>query len=252
MKKIILGAATALALALPSVAAADSATVGLHAGNIDVDGAGDADFYGLNGGWNHDFGNGWNLQADARHDSVDVGVADLGVSSGSVSVGIRNDTYSIYGFAGLTDFVVSGTQVGVGGQYYLNNFVLEASYGHGELDDLNADIDSFEVGATWFFIPDFGVGIEASTGEVELFGTAADSTGYGASAVWRFAGSPVSLQGRYRHDELDTGGGDVEIDTWTLGINLNFGTDTAQEQATRGPSWEGSQNLYERSLVFAF
>jgi len=250
MRKLLLGAAAILAVsATAGVAAADTSTIGVHAGNLEGDSGDDVDFWGLSGGWNHDFSNGWAIQADGEWDRVDIGT-ETGSSYGAIALGTRNDAYSLYGFAGLSDTLASsGISYGIGGEFYVSNFVFGASLGHTDLEQAilpEADLTSLDLDATWFFTPNFGVSGQLGWSEAEVFTSDVDWESYGVGAVWRFAGSPISLTGRYRHDEFDGG----EVDGWRLGVNFNFGTDTAQEQATRGPSWAGARNLYEDSYVF--
>jgi hypothetical protein len=243
----------AVAMMAP-VAAADTTTVGVHTGNIDFD-VDDSDYYGLNGGWTHDFSGGWTIQADGEVNSADIG-ADYGTSYGAVGVGLRNDTYSLYGFVGLGDvFAGSTTFYGVGGQFYTGPFVLGASYGAGESEDFifpAIEVSQFSFDAAWYITPDIGVSAELATGEFDLgFGADADLERYGVGAVWRITGTPISLSGDWRHDELDGGiGGTLEIETLTFGVNLTFGVDTAHEQATDGPSWDGARDIYSTYMQF--
>jgi hypothetical protein len=248
MKKYLWGAAL-LALAAPGLAHADTASVGVHTANVDVEGSDEYDFWGLDGAWSHEFGNGWTLQADGQHDNIDFGLGEVGASYGSVALGKRNEHHAIYGFVGMSDILASnGTSYGAGGQLYFDRFTLDASVTHTDIDGgifLEGETTGFRIGGTWFFTPNLGVGAELSSAEAELLGTEMDGDGYAINAIYRFSG-PVAITGRYRHDDWDAG----EIDAWLLGVSLNFGTETAQEQVNRGPNWNGARRAYEDTFVF--
>ena len=119
MKKFLLSAAAALAIAAPGVAAADSADVGVSFSNTDAGGGFDFDTWSLNGGYVHNLDGNMILQFDGEHNKLDAGGgSDLGVGYGAVNYGVRNDSYSFYGFVGLSDiFAASATNYGIGGQY---------------------------------------------------------------------------------------------------------------------------------------
>src|SRR5262249_23631476 len=117
MKKLILSAAAVAAMVAPGVASADTkAVVGLDYSNTNIDDFDiDLENYGLNGGFSHEFGNGWTLQMDGRHGRVDtdIGFGDLSSSYGALHLGQRTDNYAYAGFIGLDEFFsVSGASVG--------------------------------------------------------------------------------------------------------------------------------------------
>jgi hypothetical protein len=252
MKKILLGAAAMLAVAAPGVAAADSGQVGVHVGGIDVDGSDSLDFYGIDGAYNHGFGNGWEIQADGQHDRVDLGGANTSTSYGAVAFGMRNSGHSLYGHIGTSDFFASsGIQYGVGGQMYFSSATVGLSVGHVDIDDLlipSADLTSADLTGSWFFTPNLAATGELGWAEADIGGSDGDWYSYGIGALWRFTGSPFAVEGRYRHDEYDSG----EVDAWLIGLTLNFGTTTAQEQSQQGPSWDGARRLYEDSALFLY
>jgi hypothetical protein len=248
MKKLMWGAAL-LALAAPNAAFADTASVGVHTANVDVEGSDEYDFWGLDGGWSHEFSGGWVIQADGQHDNVDLDVIETGASYGAVALGMRTDRYAAYGFIGLSDILAaSGTSYGAGGQLYFDRFTLDASVSRTDIEGglfFDGETTAFRLGGMYFFMPNLGVGAELTSAEAELLGTSMDGDGYAINAIYRFNG-PVAITGRYRHDDWDGG----EMDALLFGVSLNFGTESAQEQINRGPNWTGARRAYEDTFVF--
>jgi hypothetical protein len=235
MKKILLGAAAAIAIAAPSVAAADTnAVIGAQYSNTDFDGF-DFDF-------SHDM-HGGVLQMDGRWNRLDIGsgAPDLGTSYGAVHYGVRNDSHSFAGFVGLSDFfALSGTGVGVEGQMFLGAFNLNGSLGFVEYDEL-FDLMNAQVDGAYFITPNLAItGLVAFTEADFDGGSDSDFTTYGVGGEWRFDGSPFSITGGYRNHDFD--GGDA--DTWMLGFNVDLGTGSVQDRTRSGPGFNGADALF--------
>lgn len=249
MKKYFLGAAAAIALVAPGVASAETtAEVGLSIGNVDFDGGGDADLLGLNGAFSHETGNGLTLQVDGGHTRIDAG-PEFGVGHVSASLGMRNDSYAFYGFVGMGDVAaLSSTNLGVGGQLFLDRFTLNGSYGHAEIDTANIDVDSLHIDGTYFFTDNFGLSGELGSAELDA-GGGMDWTTYGIGAVYRFAGSPIAINGGYRVQDFDGGG---EADTFRIGFTYNIGTSSEIERSRRGASFGGARDLADAVNVVLY
>src|SRR5262245_42357781 len=250
MKKYMLAAAAAFALAAPGVAAADSADVGLHVGNINPDGGGDVDVWGIDGAYSHQMDNGWVLQMDGQHDSLDVG-SDIGSSYGAVNLGARSDSHAIYGFAGLSDFAaISFINVGVGGQLYLGNVTVDGSVGYANADDDDLSVTDASVDGTWFFTDNFGLTGRVGWAQVDEGGGGDfDATTLGVGAAWRPDGSNFTFNAGY--DSVDGDGGDGSA--WRLGLTYNIGTSSERERSQSGASFNGGRNLYQDTVgVFFF
>ncbi|HET9231050.1 MAG TPA: hypothetical protein VFO00_07160 [Vitreimonas sp.] len=242
MKKILLGAAAAIAIAAPSVASAETnAVIGAHYGNTDFDGF-DFDSYGINGAFSHDM-HGGVLQMDGRWNRLDIGsgAPDLGNSYGAIHYGMRNDSHSFAGFVGLSDFFsLSGTGVGVEGQMFLGNFNLNGSLGFATYDDA-LDATHVQIDGAYFFTPNLAVTALVGVTEVDFdSGGDTDFTTYGVGGEWRFDGSPFSLTGGYRNHDFD--GGDA--DSWMIGFNVDLGTGSVQERTRSGPGFNGAEALF--------
>jgi hypothetical protein len=248
MKKILLGAAAALAIAAPSVAAADTnAVVGLQYTNTDFDSL-DLDQYGLNGAFSHDLSNGAVLQMDGQMGRVDAGGCCVGSSYGAVHYGWRNDSHAFAGFVGLTDFfVASGLGVGLEGQLYLGNLNLNGSIGHVDFDDFDLDSSSAQVDAAYFFTPNLALTGIVAVSEADFGGSDTDWTTLGIGGEWRFDNSPFSINAGYRNHDFD--GGDA--DSWTIGFAWDLGTGTVQDRTRNGPGLNGARNMFDVMSVLA-
>jgi hypothetical protein len=246
MRKILLGAAAAFAIAAPSVAFADSGSVGVHIGNIEPDAGSDVDYWGMDGAYSHDLQNGWTMQMDGTHESLDVG-GDLGLSYGSVSLGMRNDNHALYGFAGLSDVsALSFFNIGIGGQLYISQATINASLGHASGDSGGGDLEvtNLHIDGTWFFTDNFGISAEAGWAEADFAGTDQDTDMYGVGGVYRFANSPFSINGNYRSVDQDS----FEFDVWQIGFSYNFGTGSERERSQSGSSWNGGESLFDGTV----
>lgn len=237
MKKILMGAAAAMAIAAPGIAAADSADVGVAYSTTDIDSF-DVDTWTLNGGFVHQLDGNLVLQADGAINRQDFGGGtDLGTSYGAVAFGTRNDSYAFYGFVGLSDlFAASATSYGIGGQYYLSNMTFNGSYGISDWDG-GLDMTNLHVDATYFFTDNLSVTAEA--GETDLDFT--DFTTLGVGATWRPDGSNFTFNAGYRNMDFDNTDGDQ----WRLGFTYNMGTASERERSQSGASLNGARTLFE-------
>jgi hypothetical protein len=250
MKKILLGAAAAIAIAAPSVAFADTAQVGAHIGNLEPELGSDADYWGIDGAYSHDMANGWTLQLDGMHESIDTGGGDLGASYGAVNLGMRSDSHALYGFFGLSDVIGANfTNVGIGGQLYLGQATINGSLGYAwsDVGGFDLDVTGAHVDGIWFFTDNFGVSAEAGWAEAESLGDFEVDT-LGVGGVYRFANTPFSINANYRN--VDNEG--FEVDVWQLGLTYNIGTGSEREQSQSGSSWNGGENLYLSTLYSFF
>lgn len=243
MKKILMGAVAALAIAAPGIASADSADVGVSYSNTEIDNF-DVDAWTLNGAFVHQLEGNLVLQADGQINQQDFGGGtDLGTSYGAVNFGTRNDTYALYAFVGLSDlFAVSATNYGVGGQYYLSNLTLNGSYGVSNWDG-GLDMTNLHADATYFFTDNLSVTAEA--GQTDLDFT--DWTTLGIGAAWRPDGSNFTFNAGYRNMDYDNADGDQ----WRLGFTYNIGTSSERERSQTGASLNGARTLFEETSSLA-
>jgi hypothetical protein len=250
MKKILLGAAAAIAIAAPSVALADTnALVGLQYTNTEFDGvSGDIDQYGLVGAFSHDLNNGGVLQMDGEMGRADIGGCCLANSYAAVHYGWRTDSYAFGGFAGFNDFfVASGLGIGAEGQLFLGNLNLGGSIGHVDFDDFDLSATSAQVDAWYFFTPNLAVNGLVAFSEADSGGFDSDWTTLGIGGEWRPDGAAFSFNAGYRSHDFDGGDGD----SWTIGLTWDLGTDSVQERTRSGPGFNGARNMFDVMAVLS-
>jgi hypothetical protein len=238
MKKFLLGAVAALAIAAPGVASAQSGYVDLGYNSTEADIAGlegDADGWTLGGAtaWG---GNGsLGVQLDGV---IGTSEADSGGDATSWTLGghifTRNDGFLFGGFANYGDVDADGGgdfnfwTVGAEGQLYLSRTTLDGALSYGESDDLDGQLTAVDVGATHFFADNFSANVNFGLGSVESdLGGDADVNTYGVGAEYGF--TPAwSVFGGWQHAEIE----DLDSDADTLGIGVRY-------------NWGGS--LFERN-----
>lgn len=226
MKKLLLGAAAALAIAAPGVASAQSGYVDLSYANTDGEVAGfDFDDDGLAVGGAYSWGGdgSFGVQLDgAVGDSDDVTSVNVGGHAFT-----RSTNFLIGGFAGFGDVDDdSGSDfdywtVGAEGQWYLSRTTFDAALSYSEADDLDADFTGLDLGVTHFATDNFSFGGGVGVGEVEVAGFDADTISYGVGTEYQFSAVPISLFGGWQHAEIDDF--DSDSDTLSVGVRYNFG-----------------------------
>jgi len=238
IKRLLLGAAAAIAIATPA-AAETNAVVGIHYGNTDLDVV-DFDSYGFSGAFSHDLDSGAVLQFDGDFTRIDAGGCCTSGGYGAMHYAMRNDSHSFGGFAMLDDFFgFSAIGAGVEGQMFFSNFVLNGSLGFADFSDLEATVVSTQIDGAYYVTPNFAINALASFSQGEdTLDT--DWTTFGVGGEWRFAEGPTSLTFGYRNADFDGG----DSDTWTIGFNFDLGTGTLRDRASSGPGLNGAAALH--------
>jgi hypothetical protein len=242
MKKLVLGAAAAAALLAPAVANAETnAVVGIDYNHVDFDSFGDGNLYGLNGAFNHDFSNGWQIQMDGAADRLDSGFCCTSTNYAAVHYGLRNDQYSFAGFVGTQGVsLFSAIDIGVEGQMHFSNASIGGSVSYLDMGDIDANAWNVNADGMYFFTPNFSVNAGAGYTNLDEGGST-DFWTWNVGGEYRFQDSPFSVSLGYRQSEFD--GGDVSA--WTIGLTLDLGTGTLQDRRVHGPSWGGARSLYD-------
>lgn len=230
MKKFLLGAAAALALAAPGVASAQQAYVdlGYSSGEAEAFGT-SADTEGWQLGGAAAFGGNGSLgfQVDGLIANSEV---DGGDDVDSYTLGghvfTRNENFLLGGFANYgnsddgTDDLDYWT-LGAEGQLYLSRTTLDGAVSYSEADDDAGELTALDLGITHFVTDTFSIGAGAGFGNFEVAGTDVDATNLGLNAEYQFSALPISLFGGYSHGEVDDI--DAEADALTVGVRYNFG-----------------------------
>jgi len=222
MKKFLLGAAAALAIAAPGVASANSGHVDLSYTNTDFDG-GDADTTAIGGAyvWGGEGTVGFQLDGTiGQHDFSTGGDVDTYNLGGHAFV--RNEGHLIGGFVnfGNTDFG-GGSEydyytLGAEGAIYMSRTTLNGVLSWSDSEDLDTSLTALDLGVTHFVTDNFSVGGTAGFGEVD---GGSEFSSFGLGGEYQFASFPVSLYGGWNTTDFDG----FEADALTLGVRYNFG-----------------------------
>lgn len=243
MKKIMLGAAAALALSAPGIASAQtSGYVGL--GYTGVDDSWDSNkdsVVAIEGAVVTNITGAWNLQFDANISNMEHGAHYDSFSAANVHGFYRNDTFAVGGLVGFGGEGGSSVyNLGVEGQFYLPRLTLTGSYVYGnEFDNGDTDIHAIDVGGEFFITPNTAIGANIGWADSEWSGQ--DGYTYSISAEHQFAGSPFSLGARLSRADYDsTWGGGHDVDSIGIFGRWNFGTPDLQTRSTQGASFSNS------------
>ncbi|MEZ5961221.1 MAG: hypothetical protein R3C30_12445 [Hyphomonadaceae bacterium] len=221
MKKFLLGAAAALAIAAPSVASAESGYLDLGYASTDA-GATDVDTWALGGAfaWGGNGSLGFQLDGVLGQHEYDSGT-DVDTYNLGAHLFARNENHLFGGFLGIGNTDFGGGfdydyyTVGLEGSYYLSRTTLNGVLSYSDSDDLNADATILDLGATHFVTDNFSINGGVGFGEL----ADEDVTTFGVGAEFQFTGAPISLYGGYNSSDYD--GSDVDV--LSVGVRWNFG-----------------------------
>lgn len=244
MKKFLLGAAAALAITVPGVAAAQSGYVDLGYQSTEADlGGTEADGDGWTVGGAAAFGgqNGIGFQVDGVVSSAE---ADGGGDTEAYNLGGhvfgRSDGGLIGGFVnygnvdvdGLGDFDV--WTAGAEGQLYLSRGTIDGALSYSEGEDIDASLTAADFGYTHFITDNFSLGGNVGFGQIDDGADDADLISYGVGAEYQLSAVPISIFGGWQHAEIDDA--DADADSLGIGVRYNFGTDSLLGRNRNGAS----------------
>jgi hypothetical protein len=218
MKQWIIGAAALLAVAAPGVAAAQTGYVGAVYSDIDVDGVGDTDAYGVQGSVFFDGMGPVGVEVDAA--VLDSDDTDL---TGALAVHVfkRNDRYLFGGFAAVSNNDDdTAWQVGVETAHYINRATIGVSAAYGESDN---DVDAYGVNVTGDYFPMDNLRIGGHLGWANVNGGFGDGDGwaYGVSGEYQIDAMPISFGLNYTRIDSDDAG--FEADVIGVTVRYNWG-----------------------------
>jgi hypothetical protein len=234
MKKIILSATAALALALmTSPAMAQTGYVGGSYVNTSVDtGVGNVD------------DDGWAVDGSVALDTgSSLGVTlNGGFADSDASDGVYSIAGHLYGkgadslFGGFA--AVGGNNddtawsVGAEGQLNMMNVSLAAALGYANNDD--ADTDAWGVDGRITVFPSENLALRGAVGWQNVdFGVGDDSAwSAGVGLEWQMDSAPVSFLADYTHSSFDDA--NVDIDAFRIGVRWNFGGPTLKARNDSG------------------
>jgi hypothetical protein len=242
MRKILLGAATALAVAAPAVASADTnGYVSFSYNTLDDDNDGGKDDYiELNGAVATSLGGNWNLQFDSASQELNHDSHSDHMNTTVAHAFMRTDGYAFGGFAGLTVGEQDNYILGAEGALYLDRFSLNGSAWFGG-DRQYSDEENSGVSATgaYFISDNLSVGADIVYYSFDYGGgSEEDGTVYGVNAEYQFTNG-FSVYGGYHTSDEDNFGTDRQVDTFSIGGRFNFGTGSLMERDRNGASMIG-------------
>ena len=252
MKKTLLGAAAAFAIAAPVSAHADVVghfDLSYQAANINWSGPGDSDVnaWTLGGAMIMPLHDGWNVQFDANHENYnwDGGDYDSAVSNVTLHGVYRTDSYGIGAYAGFGS-IYSQTlyMIGGEGQYYLPNATIGGAISYGATSD-GYDYNAWDarINGAYFFTPDLDVNGTVSYTSWDDYDTSV--TGIGIGGEYRFANCPFSVGANYLHETWDYGSSDVDANVFKISLSYHFGADSLQAQSQHGASFDAAPRFVD-------
>lgn len=252
MKKILLGAAAALAIAAPGVALAD--TSGYVEGGYEgteYDPGSEYDALHLGGGIYHSMG-GWAIQADGRtvNQEWDGSSGDDGHGYAAVHAATEGGAWDFGGFVGLLDYYGDGGMM-IGGETRTNfsNLSLQGNLGYAEFDEFTEySLLDGRIDAAFFFMPNFAVTGGVARSEWDYAPNNYEATSLSVGAAFQFA-QHFTVSGEYIYGdwERDTGG-DYETDTFRIALRFDIDGGSLQDVTNDGASWNGGAALHESML----
>jgi len=233
MRNWIIGAAAILAAAVPGVASAQSGYVGAVYGNVDFDGGGDADVYGVEGAVAFAGSGSIVFELDGAitdSDDADEGYGLMG------HVYSRNDRHLFGGFVGIAGNDDTDTlTVGLEAAKYFSGWTLAGAVAYGENDDFDSEGYGVNVEGRFFVQDNFRIDANLGWANIDYGGFGDDDAfSYGVGAEYQFAALPISIGAAWDHVEFDEV--DTEVDAWRVGIRYNFGSATLRDRDTSGAS----------------
>jgi hypothetical protein len=253
LRKLLFGAAASALLAPAAAHAETTGFVDAAYEHSQVQGGGSAESWNLGVGVEHDFDNGWGVQADGRTTHFDAGFTPS-TGYGVIHVFTAlNQNVDVAGYAGQLEWLSSaGVIAGVEARVHQGQWWLEGSYGYLQLDP---SIGTSEVWDTrllgaWFVNQDTALTPILSYTEWQDTFFTDKQTAAGIGAAHRFSNG-LQVYGSYVHSEIDSNvDGQYQVDSLRIGVRLNFNAGDLQTIYNEGASWYGAAGLYEAMARF--
>lgn len=219
MRNWIIGAAAALALAVPGVAAAQTGYAGVVYNSVDFDGASDeVDAYGVEGAVAFQGSGSIVFEVDASLTDSDDTDTGYGLAGHIYS---RNDDHLFGGFVGISGSDDSETYTaGLEANKYFANWTLAGAIAYANNDDADVDGYGVNVEARAFVHDNFRLNANIGWANVDDgVGSDDDATIYGVGGEYQFSAMPISIAAGW--STVDADGGDVDV--ISVGVRYNWG-----------------------------
>lgn len=218
MRNWIIAAAALAAVVAPGVAAAQTGYVGAVYGNVDPDGAGDEDFYGIEGAVAFSGSGSIVFEVDAAITDGDDTDTSYGLTGHAL---MRNDSHAVGAFIGVSDSDATDTTWygGLEANKYFDQWTLAGAVFYGNNDDADVDGYGINVEGRYFVHDNLRLDANIGYGQVDTGVGDDDVTTYGVRAEYQMAQVPVSFTAGYSKFDADAGDADV----LSIGIRYNWG-----------------------------
>jgi opacity protein-like surface antigen len=255
MKRFLMGAVGALAMATPSTAIAEtSGVIGFSYNSLDDDlDPFKEDYLSLTGALATTLSPNWTLQFDTEQANMNHDGHSDNISTTTAHAFMRNESWAVGGFAGFTGGTLDGYVIGAEGALYFDRITLRGSaFLGGDREQDDTELNGFSIDGTYFVTDNFSVTIDSNWYEFDVgLPVTQDGVIYGIAAEYQFAGSPFSVFGGFHTSDETYFLFDKEADSITLGVRYNFGTPDLRTRDRTGASMIGASHL-TRSHVFGY
>lgn len=243
MKKAMLGAALAAAMAVPAVANAETnGSIDLGYENSEFD-YGDFENYSLGAALTHDMG-GWTVQADGRTTLQNWSGFEYSHSYAAVHGSTDLGGWDIGGFVGLINYYGDpGTLIGFETRTAWGNFSADGVLAYADFDDNGYEGGTVRIGGAYFFMPNLAV--NAAVGRTDIntdFGTDYEITEYTVGGAYQFANNIAVSLGYAGTDGDRSTGTEYDGDSLMLGVRFNFGGGALQDNTNDG-AWGSARSV---------
>jgi hypothetical protein len=219
MRNWIIGAAAIVAVAVPGVAAAQSGYVGVDYATVDVDGADEADVYGVEGAVAFAGSGSITFEIDAAITDSDDTDEGYGLTGHIYS---RNDSHLFGGFVGIAGSDDSDTwTAGLEASKFYTNWTLAGALFYANNDDADTDGYGVNAQARYFVHDNFRLQGNLGWASIDFGGFDDDAFSYGLGGEYQFASVPVSIGAGWNHVETDDS--DIEADSVGVTLRYNWG-----------------------------
>jgi hypothetical protein len=246
MKKLLLGALAAAAIATPAAYADTSGSIDTGYTTADFDGS-EYDALHLGGAVQIDAWDGWAVQLDGRTSLMqwDDDCCDDSQAYAALHADTNTGAWDFGGWVGILNYYGSGgATIGAETRTNFGNLSLQGSLGYGTFQSF-FDYSGLQgnIGASYFFNPNLAVNFAVAQTNFDSDGASdTDMTDLSIGGQYGF-GNGFEVYGGYMTSELDYGSGDYDVDTINIGLRYHFGAGTLQDVANDGASWHGAQLL---------
>ncbi|MBX9745587.1 MAG: porin [Hyphomonadaceae bacterium] len=248
MKRILVGAAAAAALVAPGVASADvQGAIDYTYENTEYDSGSDFDAYSLGGAIATDVMHGLRLQADGRTTMQEWSTSEY--SHGYAAVHLSGDLggFNVGGFGGMLNYYGDpGTVFGVEARRGFGNFTIDGAIGFSNFDEADYEGTHYNIGGSYFFAPNFSINAGYSIDDID-YAAGYDLDTWSLGAAYQFSNN-IELFGAWANTNYENNGIDYnETDSLQLGVRLNIGGGTLQDNANGG-LWNSVREISDTYL----